>query len=121
MDDMYVQDPILTVILNRLDTIDTRMQKVEDTLIRMARIKEAQKGDEFLDNQDLCTLLKGTIQKTIYRTERFFSYILDPAIPAESHYPSISISAHFFERAVLIPEAGDSWEQNIALLFPDPI
>jgi len=46
--------------------IDNRFDKLEEILGRMAKTKDVFDGDELLDNQDLCTILKIT-KRTLQR------------------------------------------------------
>lgn len=55
---------------DKIDTLskhlDKRFDKIEKILERMDKIKDVFDGDELLDNQDLCTILKVT-KRTLQR------------------------------------------------------
>lgn len=53
-------------IEKKLKDIDTKIEKIDRKIDSLISIKECLNGDELLDNQDLCLLLRVTKQ-TLYR------------------------------------------------------
>lgn len=70
-------DGILRLVTERFDTIDRKLD-------RIARNKDIMDGNQLLDNQDVCLLLKihpGTLQR--YRQDKVLPYI---KIRGKSYY-----------------------------------
>ncbi len=71
MDDLY------EYIKKWMSLIIQRLDKLDDKVERLSRVKECLDGDELLDNQDLCMLL-GVTKRTLhrYRQKKLITYYM---------------------------------------------